>query len=294
MASFSLHSAFVGPQKTGTTWLYSIFCHHPALCFPKNVKETMFFDLYYEQGLSRYESYFSRRKSSQICLEVAPTYFDAPKAASRIYQLNPNCKILISLRHPAHRTFSLYCHHLRKGRVPDNFEQAIEKMPRILTAGHYQQHILTWLQTFGPEKVKFVLMDDIKTKPKAVISEVCEFIGISDSDLPSDLILGKKVNEASMPKFPWLAKTAAQTVSFFRSHQLDLAIEVAKNLGLKKIYSGGESKMPQMTSKQAKFLIDYYKDDISYVETLLGRDLSSWRYVSCLEGEAVGSITAKS
>ena len=97
-----------------------------------------------------------------------------------------------------------------------------------------------------------------------------------------------------MPKFPWLAKAAAQTVSIFRSLQLDFVVEAAKSLGLKKIYSGGESKMPQMTSQQSRFLIDYYEDDISYVETLLGRDLSSWRHVSRIEDETVGSVAAKS
>jgi hypothetical protein len=294
MTDFILNSAFIGPQKTGTTWLYTVLSQHPTLCFPKNVKETMFFELYYEQGLSRYESYFSYRQPSQLCSEVAPTYFDVPETAARIHQLNPDCKILISLRHPAHRAFSLYCHHLRKGRVLDNFEQAIEQIPRILTAGHYKQHTLTWLQIFGSEKVKFVLMDDIKAKPQTVISEICEFIGISEADLPKDLALSEKINEASMPKFPWLAKTAAQTVSFFRSHQFDLVVEAAKSLGLKKIYSGGESKMPQMISQQSRFLIDYYEDDISYVETLLGRDLSSWRHVSRIEDETVGSVAAKS
>ena len=292
MANFSLYSVFVGPQKTGTTWLYSIFRHHPTLCFPKNVKETMFFELYYEQGLSRYESYFSHRQSSQICSEVAPTYFDTPKAASRIYQHNPNCKILISLRHPAQRAFSLYCHHLRKGRVPDNFEQAIEKIPRVLSAGHYKRHIPVWLQTFGNENIKLILMDDIKLNPRSVISEVCAFVGISESYLPNDLTLSEKVNEASMPKFPWLAKATAQTVSFFRANRFDLVVEAAKALGLKKIYSGGESKLPQMTNQQAKFLNDYYDNDVSYVETLLGRDLSSWRYVPCLEDEAAGSTAA--
>jgi hypothetical protein len=283
MSNFLLNSLFVGPQKTGTTWLYKIFSQHPTICFPKNVKETMFFELYYKEGLSRYESYFSHRKLFQICAEVAPTYFDIREAVTRIHLLNPDCKILISLRHPVDRAFSLYCHHLRLGDVPPSFEKAIDKMPRILEAGHYKKHIPLWLNTFGRNKVEFVLVDDIEQKPKSVIFDICSFLNISESELLSNSSLYQKENKASMPKYPILATAASQTASFLRARQFDAVVEVAKQLGLGQVYSGGHSKLPQITSQQARFLTKYYESDVSYVEDILERNLSSWRRASSLD-----------
>lgn len=272
-----IHFIAVGPQKTGTTWLYQLLYDHSQICFPKNVKETMFFDLYYEKGISRYQSYFKHQKLSQKCGEVAPSYFDVDEVSARIWSVAPKCKIIITLRSPISRTFSLYCHHLRKGRVPQDFSKAIQTMPRILDSGHYAKHIPKWLDNFGKEQVHFVLMDDIKIQPEIVLAETCYFLNISTPELFSEKELNQKVNQASMPKFPILAKAATQAAGILRASKFDQIVEFGKKLGLKRVYRGGEDQLPQITDQEAQFLSSHYEDDIQYVEQLLGRSLPQWR-----------------
>lgn len=267
----------VGPQKTGTTWIYEMLRKHSKLCFPRNVKETMFFDKYYDQGIRRYQSYFQHAEEGQTLAEVAPSYFDHQEIPCRIHKLNPQCKILISLRNPTERTFSLYCHHLQKGRVPKDFSQATKRMPRILESGHYSRFVPLWLEMFSREQVLFVLTDDIKAQPSRVLQKICNFANVSTDSLPNDINLSKKVNQASMPKFRSLARFATNTAERLRALQLDKAVEVAKKVGLKRVYSGGEGNIPRITPDERQFLSIYYENDVRYVENLLNRPLPTWR-----------------
>ena len=86
--------------------------------------------------------------------EIAPTCFDDPAVPERVYAHNPECRILVSLRHPVERAQSLYRHHLTRGRVTGTFTDAAARIPRILDAGNYREHVSRWLGRFaiGPKK----------------------------------------------------------------------------------------------------------------------------------------------
>lgn len=270
-----LNFVAVGPQRTGTTWLYHNLQHHPELCFPKDVKETMFFDRYYEKGLNWYIKHFSHFKEGQICGEIAPTYFDIHTVPKRIQELSPDCKIIINLRNPIDRTFSLYLHHLSKGRVKGSFKDAIAQMPRIIESGKYGQHIPKWINTFGEEQVKFLLLEDIQSEPELVLADISDFIEINKIVKPAES--KEKINAATMPRFPVLAKLTAYLVTELHARRLHHLVDLGKKLGLKKVYTGAEKEMPKLTLEEEKMLLDEYEEDITFVEKLVGRNLAAWR-----------------
>ncbi|MBE9011849.1 sulfotransferase domain-containing protein [Pseudanabaenaceae cyanobacterium LEGE 13415] len=265
----------VGPQRTGTSWLDKLLRYHPELCLPKNVKETMFFDRDYEKGIEYYWDYFSDRQSNQRCGEIGPTYFDSSIIPNRIQAINPNCKIIINLRNPISRALSSYHHHLGKGRVKGTFTDAIAQIPRIIDAGRYQLHTTRWLETFGADQVSFLLLEDIEFEPERVLSQLYEFLDVSTIEMPD---LGKKrIGEATSPKYPLLAKVAAQSATWLRSNRLHHVAELGKALGVTKVYRGGERSLPDLTIDERYQLIEHYESDIAFLEKLLGRDLSPWR-----------------
>ena len=47
---------YIGTGKAGTTWLHNILLKHDAI-YVTPVKETNFFDLNYERGLSWYKNF---------------------------------------------------------------------------------------------------------------------------------------------------------------------------------------------------------------------------------------------
>lgn len=275
---FNLYFVGVGPQRTGTSWLHKLLEYHPALCFPRRVDEPMFFDLYYENGFARYFAHFKHREEGQLCGEISPTYFDVEVSPARIHQVNPECRIIINLRNPISRAFSLYRHHSSRGRVRGAFSDAVLQMPRILSSGEYAIHIPRWLDMFGENQVAFVLLEDIGSKPATTLKRIYEFLGVAPITMPS--IGNERINSLAMPRFRRLAKIAARVVTYMDAHAQHNAVELGKMLGLNKlIYSGGEREMSGLTQSDQLQLLEKYETDIAYVEDLLARDLSTWRQI---------------
>lgn len=276
MQAFQLHFAGVGPQRTGTSWLHQLLHDHPRLCFPKNVKETMFFDEYYEKGLSWYTAHFAHQQKDQLCGEIGPTYFDIDSVPARIHELNPACKIIINLRDPVSRAVSLYQHHLSRGRVRGSFAQAIVQMPRIVDVGRYALHIPKWLDTFKADRVMFVLLDDIDVRPDSVLTSVYDFLGVEC--LPMSHEGNEKINAATMPRFPWLARVSSRLVTTLRSRRFHRVVELGKALKFNKVYNGADRPISELTTNDCHSLLEHYETDIRYVENLLGQDLTAWRH----------------
>lgn len=268
----------IGPQRTGTTWLYQALADHPQLCFPKGVKETMFFDRFYEKGLSWYEAHFQHGNEGQKYGEIAPTYFDTETIPAKIYKLNPHCKIIINLRHPLERILSVYRHYISLGEIKPDFDQAIESHPHLINAGRYSYYIPYWLKTFDQENICFILLEEIQTQPQTVLRKLENFLDISEIKFSTEN--QEKVNAATIPKFPLLAKGFTQLARFLRENRLHGIVELGKKFGLRKVYTGGEDKMPTLTQEQQNFLLELYEPDTVYIEKLLGLSLSRWREIN--------------
>jgi hypothetical protein len=278
IAPFCLHFVGIGPQRTGTSWLNQLLQCHPGLCLPQGAIEPMFFDRYYSHGLPRYLSHFSRRQPDQHCGEISPTYFDVEPVPERIYQLNPACRIIINLRSPISRALSLYRHHLSKGRVNGSFRQAVAHMPRIIDTGRYAQHIPRWLDSFGPAQATFVLLDDIKRNPAAVLNHIYRFLEVNPIDLPGTAY--GQINGVTMPRCPGLARLAARWVTQLQGGGYYRVIEFGKRLGLKRVvYAGSRPEAVRLAPDDQNWLLATYETDIAFVENLLKRDLTAWRQI---------------
>ncbi|MDA3953962.1 MAG: sulfotransferase, partial [Bacteroidales bacterium] len=96
----------IGAGRSGTTTLYEHLKLHSDICF-SNIKEVPYFSIpdIYKRGESYYHSFFKPNK--QKIIASSDTYLlidkDAPK---RIFDYNPNMKIIIMLREPVARAYS--------------------------------------------------------------------------------------------------------------------------------------------------------------------------------------------
>jgi len=265
----------VGPQKAGTTWLYQSLREHPKLCFPLAVKETFFLDRRFDKGWSWYWSHFEHRVDEQLCAEIAPSYFDVPIVAKRLQMHNASARIIINLRDPADRSFSLYLHHRRRGRLDCDFHTAVERMPQIIDSSHYREHISRWIETFGRGGVLIILLQDISSAPEQVLERVYDFLEIPHIPLPAGA--RERVYAASLPRFPTLAKLATLGSEWLRDKHLYAPLQFAGKLGLKRVYAGSPGSLPTLAPETRKALIAEFKMDVAYVEELLSRSLPEWR-----------------
>lgn len=236
----------------------------------------MFFDRYHDRGIEWYRQYFSHAQPDQFCGEVAPTYFDASGVPERIKSISPDCKIVVTLRNPIERAWSLFLHHLKKGRVSNDFWSAVEKIPRILEGGRYARHISYWQSIFGAMQISFFFLEDIKTNPGKTLLAVQKVLNVEKVDLAK----GKEssLNGRSMSRFPTLARGVSFVTTMLHRYGYHKVVRAAKKTGLKSlVYSGGEKRMPEMSTSVHMDLVEKYEEDIDFVEEETGRDLSRWR-----------------
>lgn len=274
MSKFASTISFVcvGPQRTGSTWLYEILSAHADVMFPSKVKETYFFDQRYVKGMDWYLWHFQNPAEGLLCGEVGPTYFDSLPAPERIAEHFPDCKILINVRNPVEKTESTFKHFRNSGLVPDDFEKATRMQPRIIESGRYQVHSLKWEELF--EKVHYVVQDDVIDNPQTVIDHVCQFLEIEPLELHQEA--SQKVNAATAPRSPKLVRLMERVSLALRGMRLYPIVELGKKIGLKRLYQGGKA-VPGLSEQQKSMLKREFLSDIEWLERRLERDFSHWK-----------------
>jgi hypothetical protein len=265
-----LHFIVAGPQRTASSWLDRALRTHPQIRLPNLTKETFFFEKQATNSVACYfDRYFPNAPDECLLGEVAPTYFHNRQARTKLKELFPQLRIIILLRNPVERAFSLFRHEVAKGRSPDDLVQAIRLNPTIIESGRYATLCPEWQTTFGPSNVLLVNNAQIKFRPQQIVNKVYQFLGTSSETLPAPL--QGKYGEGKVPRLQALARMAALVACRLRAAGFDRVAETGKALGLKVVYSGGDQSKLNATQEQREHLSALLAPDIVFVETM-GRE----------------------
>uniref|UniRef100_T1K1D0 [heparan sulfate]-glucosamine N-sulfotransferase n=1 Tax=Tetranychus urticae TaxID=32264 RepID=T1K1D0_TETUR len=168
----------IGPQKTGTTALYTFLTMHPSIRSssqsPETFEEVQFFSgKNYFKGLDWYMNFYPPRvknsTSQLLFFEKSATYFDGDLVPMRAHSLLPDAKIIAILINPVRRAYSWYQHarsHHDPVALNYSFYEVItadEKAPkhlrslrnRCLNPGCYATYLEKWINFYTPSKVCF-------------------------------------------------------------------------------------------------------------------------------------------
>ncbi len=215
-----------GTQKGGTTPLYSYLKDHPDICMA-NRKEVHFFDNEKDFSnnkfdYSAYHSFFDSLQPNKVLGEATPIYmywYDAPR---RIWQYNPDMKLIVILRNPIDRAYSHW--NMERDRGADNlsFWDAIQsERERCREALPYQHRIYSYvdrgfymeqlrrLWTYFPQgQVLVIRIENLRNQLQKTLDVVCEFLGIN----PYQVIKNKNVHSR-----PYVSPMSAREKEFLRS-----------------------------------------------------------------------------
>jgi len=264
---------FVGPMKTGTSWLYEYFKSIDSLAVPRKVKEIFFFDQYYERGVQWYSKQFlpiNGIKPVLKTIDFAPTYFNSELVIDRIYTDLPDSKIIFTLRDPLSRSWSHYMHLYRKGYVSESLSEAIVEYPQIIQASKYSYYLGLWGSRFNYDSLSVFFYEDFVHNYEGYMSELFSEMGL---DMPSVLPdQNTKVNESSLPKSLFLSRIVSRITKKMRNLQIYWVVNFFKSLGLKKIiYSGGDNKKkhPQLNEENMRILKNLLSEEIFFYRDLM-------------------------
>lgn len=266
----------IGAQKSGTTWLHRALEKHEQFFMTKR-KELNFFNHCAnhedDNAMEKYLANFDFTGNHQYVGESTPHYmwikkncppFDpehAPRTSAEfIKRVTPDAKLVMVLRNPVTRAISAFHHHFAMGRLSSH--SMIDKVDANLglyDIGHYARHIPYWQEIFG-ENLHVYLYDDLERDSILFLSNIFNDLDVDDkSDELGNLFATRKINNR-------------QSILTHKKKQQS-------------------TDFPSVSRDQIQDMIKIFDDDISYVETLLSRDLSHWRDLDSIEQSTKRQLT---
>jgi len=197
----------IGSARCGSTWLSEALRGHPGVRMSRHKQLEYFDKRIFTRGLDWYSSYFEAEDGTEPAAvrgEISPRYARLSAAsASRLRELSPECRILLTIRNPVERIWSHTVYHFAQEVKRDvsgvrarEFRTYFEYPPtRDFT--DYERIIDTWASVFGAEAVHVEVFDDFVSDQAAFFARVVEHIGADPSVGVPESVSGAKVHSAS-------------------------------------------------------------------------------------------------
>lgn len=190
----------VGAQKGGTTSLDLHLRQIPGIQMACH-KEIHFFDDerqdWANPDVGRLHGFFTwqspEEESSTLRGEATPIYSYWPHAIERIRRYSPSARLIMCLRHPAHRAYSHWHMETQRSAETLSFSEAISATGRkrvssspsgvhrvysYVERGFYSAQIGRMLSLFPRDQLHFLRTDHLWSNPDTTVRNVMSFLGI--------------------------------------------------------------------------------------------------------------------
>lgn len=287
----------IGVQKSATTWIARCLEEHPEIHFATipyqnnesnflhYSKELHFFnnDSRYDKGYKWYHDKFEFGSGKSG--EYSTLYFPDKNTPKRIYQYNPDVKLLLCLRNPIDRAFSQHLHEIMGGNLQQqefNFWDAIPNHPEYIEQGKYSTHLKSYLDFFELDQIHIMFYEHIKESPEKVLFDLFNFLDIDTSFKPS--ILEKKINASHSYRFPRInqfIKSSSKIIRSLAGDGVAEAIKSTKILSIVEKYNNLkiDSSNPAkacLTEGDRQRLKQIFAHEIDELKSILNINIPEW------------------
>lgn len=191
----------IGAQKSSTTSIVKGISEHPQIFTPQILKEkSLKYEFHYYSRkfktlpLKWYESHFYH-SSKKVSGEKSPSYFSDLSCHQRIYEHNPNIKLIISLRNPVDRAWSAINHYYQKrskwaqdskfkglnaSGIYDFISNDIEKnkTESVLENGVYIHQFENLMKYFSKDQILIFIHERMHLDPQNLQDRLFEFLEV--------------------------------------------------------------------------------------------------------------------
>lgn len=263
---------FVGPQRTGTTWIYEYLKSNGNVALPRFIKETGFFDENYSEGLEWYKHQFTISRETKSVVDVSTKYFSSKQAAINVQAIFPNAKIVIVYRKPISRAISLNRHLNRHRARKMTLLEDIKERGWICETSMYSKNTQMWVDKFGRENVFVVSYHELESDSQRYAERISKIIEIP---FERNKVLDKRINASNFSD-AYLERLVAKVVFTLRSFVGLQAIHYLKESFLGKFYSEFVLKRTQVGQSPidaaADATDDYSRLEADQLQHIIGSD----------------------
>jgi hypothetical protein len=261
----------IGAQKCGTSSLAFQMAQHPQICFCKK-KEPHYFSRVenWQERLQEYHLLFSPSEG-QLCGEASTSYTSLPSYPNmhrRLYEYNPDLKLIYIIRQPVERIVSHYSHRHLRGRHKDPPEIDIWMDQAYINTSRYGVQIRPYIELFSLQNILILISEEVIRKPHDALKQIAGFLNISVEGVAGIDVSPQNVSLSNLylKNYPGARLLRAL---FNRSPLPASAWE-------RWVYNKYSAKR-EFPESLRRTLWRFLEDDVSYIETLLQRRLDVWR-----------------
>jgi Sulfotransferase family len=305
----------VGAPKAGTTSLYHYLAQHPEI-YMSPLKEPTYFSLELRpegfeasaqsevrRSIEEVRRYVhgpmqERRSNGIICEwddylrlfagatderaigEASVSYLWSKTAAAGIAAKFPQAKIVMILRAPQERAFSQYLERVTDGSLTQSFRDYVRACLRdsgeylsvyrpFLEIGFYAEQVQRYLDRFPRRQIGIWIYEETKARPQEFMRELLEFLEVDNTFVPDT---SKRHLEPRVPRLLTPNRLLRRARLLWISQRFLPA--TVKSALKDKLYRPAGSVT--MGAEDKALMLDFYRNDILRLETILGRDLSLW------------------
>lgn len=308
----------VGERRCGSTSLTKWMEAHPEIYMHPKVDLNYFIDDYvkymrkdWEPGEIDYDKWWENHSAEGYAEEFLPGK-DLPcrgeKSADLLFWrpahermakiIAPDTKLVITLRNPIDRAWSMFWNEVGKKREDLSFEEAVaQEEQRIsgsayardhmsyVTRGFYDESIKDFFQHFDPAQTQIIFLEETVKNPKKALSKLYEFIGVDHNKGLERAETRYNNNWTSVPYPFWTRNKFLASVEegFTKGLRLAMTILIRDGYQKRRIVPKIEGMYRQiqrdieMSVETRKLLQQTYLPHIEALEEYLKKDLSFWK-----------------
>jgi len=279
-----------GTQKAGTSSLLNYLKEHPEICTNKHGEIGYFiYNEQYEMCYKRiYKRYFSHCGKNQKLVAKSSIVLNSVDAIKRAYEHNPAMHLVVLLRNPIDRAYSMYWFGRRRGyETIKSFEEAIFSSSKrfrdkrvmldysYLEGGIYIKHIRNLMKFFPKEQIHIFIFENFIKNPIFVCQEIFKILNVDKTFKPD---VTKKYNKAAKTRIEFISKILATENVFRKTIKLLLPFKIRNKLS-QMIYKLNEKEFnyPPLDENTRKKILNYYSRYNKELEEFLDIKLDNWK-----------------
>jgi hypothetical protein len=234
-----------GPSKGGSSDLVSHLLLHPNVMHPlvKEVRLDNNKNWRFHYPTEKEKQQLMKKNGKRIrCGYLDPT-LNRLSVMNTLYDLNPECKVIITLRNPVARAYSYWKWEVFRGgeRLKNNkngeyfksfseyIERALDLFPSlrmetvtgglVLENGIYYKAVEHWINRFGRENVLVLDVAEYFSNRQPTLEKIQKFLDLPVVNIPE---YGKKANENPIKLPPPEQKTKSLLAEFYQPYNQKL------------------------------------------------------------------------
>lgn len=264
----------IGAMRAGTTTLYEMLRQSGLVTVPR-MKETDFFlEKQYQRGLKWLNNQYN--DFSKPLVDMSPNYtrYEVfPGVPQRIYETNPNAKLVYILRDPVKRAISEYRHGTAMGYELPSPDEIYSNGDRGYECSRYYEQLLPYLEFWSIEDIHIVEFEDLVKDQWGVLNTLFKDLGLSAEPIDQSVVHTNSADELKKVPSWWGQIRNEPIVEWVRSKTPRGMVTFLKSTFFRGNSDIDKIEFPNHTLEAMRKSL---KDDVAALRELTGKQFPNW------------------